>query len=71
MTCAICLGDAIFEYKVCNLCREVLICIPTEHRSRFIEEMLASPAAGRERIRARWRDESRKEFYPLAKVSGI
>ena len=64
MTCAICAADAIFEYKVCDFCREVLIRTPTENRSRFIEEMLASPAAGRERIRLRWRDKNRKEFYP-------
>ena len=62
MTCAICMEDSVLEYKVCNLCRGVLVCIPTENRSRFIEEMLASPAAGRERIRARWRDENRRRF---------
>ena len=64
MTCAICLEDAIFEYKVCDLCREVLIRIPTECRSKFIEEMLAAPASSRLRIRLRWRDEHRREFYP-------
>ena len=62
MTCAICLEDSVFDYKVCNACRGVLVCIPTEHRSRFIEEMLASPTAHRHRIRERWRDEHRREF---------
>ena len=64
MLCAICEAHPRFEYKICNPCREVLIRIPTENCSRFIEEMMASPAAGRERIRLRWRDESRREFYP-------
>ena len=64
MTCAICMQDGIFEYKVCDPCREVLIRIETENRSKFIEEMLASPAAQRPRIRARWRGENRRAFYP-------
>lgn len=62
MTCAICAADGIFEYKVCDACRGVLACIPTEYRSKFIEEMMASPAGIRERIRERWRDENRRQF---------
>ena len=64
MLCAICELHPPEHYKVCRPCRDVLVHIPTEDRSRFIEEMLASPAAGRERIRLRWRDKNRKEFYP-------
>ena len=63
MICPICHEDSIFDYKVCHLCRGVLI-IATERRSQFIEEMMASPASNRARIRARWRDENRRHFYP-------
>ena len=62
--CAVCELRPPDHYRICVFCRAVLVVLPIECRSRFVDEMLASPAAHRDCVCARWHDENRRHFYP-------
>lgn len=62
MLCRVCENHRPEHYMICRLCREVLVRLPTENRSKFIEEMMQAPVSSRDRIRARHRDQLRNRF---------
>ena len=64
MLCHVCASNPPDGYRVCRPCKDVLVRLPFSRRSAFIEEMVAGTVDQRYRIRLRWRDKNRREFYP-------